>query len=110
MREFYCAYGNTPKVLTEAMIIGWTQNVVILEAELTLQERAWYIQAAGQFGWSKLELQRQIKSRAHLEAALDFTPEVCYTGENNTETEQKSNDKDTFYLPRQYLEESQKSP
>ena len=53
-------------MLAEAMTIGWTQNVVILEAELTPQERAWYIKAAGQFGWSKLELQQRIVDHAHL--------------------------------------------
>ncbi len=85
MREFYRAYENAPEVLAEATTIGWTQNVVILEAELTLQERAWYIQAARQFGWSKLELQRKIKTNAHLETALDFADDVCYTVANRAE-------------------------
>ena len=39
MREFYRTYENAPEVMAEAMSIGWTQNVVILETELTLQER-----------------------------------------------------------------------
>lgn len=106
MREFYRTYDSTPEVLAEAMTIGWTQNVVILEAELTLQERVWYIRAAGQFSWSKLELQRQLKSCAHLKAALDFPPGVYCTEKNSPEMEQKSNDKDTFYLPQQYMPES----
>lgn len=38
MREFYRAYEDAPGVLAEVMIIGWTQNMVILEADLTLQE------------------------------------------------------------------------
>ena len=42
--------------MTEAMQIGWTQNVVILEADLTIEEKAWYIRAARKFGWSKLKL------------------------------------------------------
>ena len=46
MREFFRAYENTPEVLAQAMTIGWTQNVVILEAKLSLKERAWYIRAA----------------------------------------------------------------
>ena len=50
MRNFYRTYANSPEVLHEAMSIGWTQNVVILEAELTLQERAWYIRVIRQFG------------------------------------------------------------
>ena len=103
MREFYRTYENAPEVLAQAMTIGWTQNVVILEAELTLQERAWYIQADRQFEWSKLELQRKIASGVHLGIILDFTAEVCYTEENNTKVEQKSNDKDTFYLSREYM-------
>lgn len=40
IREFYRTYESSPEVLAQAMTIGWTQNVVILEAELTLQERA----------------------------------------------------------------------
>ena len=43
MREFYRAYEAAPEILAEAMTIGWTQNVVILEAYLTLQEKSWYI-------------------------------------------------------------------
>ena len=75
MREFCRTYESDQEVLAEAMTIGWTHNVVILEADLTLQERMWYIQAAGQFGWSKLELQRKIAANAHQEIALDFTDE-----------------------------------
>ena len=39
MREFYRTYESTPELLTQAMTIGWTQNVVILEANLTIQAR-----------------------------------------------------------------------
>ena len=67
MRTFYRAYENAPEIMAEAMTIGWTQNVVILEAELTLQEKAWYIRAVRQFGWSKVELMQKIKANAHLE-------------------------------------------
>lgn len=45
MREFYRAYESAPEVLAQAMTIGWTQNTVILEAELALPEQAWYIRA-----------------------------------------------------------------
>ena len=79
MREFYRTYEAVPEVLTEAMAIGWTQNVVILEAELTLQERVWYIQAVRQFGWSKLELAKNIRERIHKNMALDNTSNPCYS-------------------------------
>ena len=83
MRDFYRTYESAPMVMAEAMTIGWTQNVVIMEAELTLQEKAWYIRAVRQFGWSKLELAKQIAASAHLEKSLDLRPEVCYTEENS---------------------------
>lgn len=59
MREFYHAYESAAAMLAQAMAIGWTQNVVILEADLTIQERTWYILAAWRFGWSKLKLTKQ---------------------------------------------------
>ena len=71
MREFYRTYESTPETLSKAMNIGWTQNVVILEAKLTPQERMWYIRAVGRFGWSKLELQRKIAAKAHLAGYLN---------------------------------------
>ena len=64
MRDFYRAYESSQEVLAEAMAISWTQNVVILEAELTVQERMWYIRAVRQYGWSKLEIQRKITAVA----------------------------------------------
>ena len=87
MREFYRTYKSAPEVLAEALTIGWTQNVVILEAELSPLERVWYIRAVRRFGWSKLELQRQIEAGAHEKNTLDFEGEVCYTGENTIRTE-----------------------
>ena len=77
MREFFRTYENAPEVLTEAMALGWTQNVVILEAELTVQERMWYIRAVRQYGWSKLELYRMITANTHTEISLDITDSVC---------------------------------
>lgn len=73
MRKFYRAYESVPEVLAQAMTIGRTQNMVIPEVELTLQEQAWYIRAVQQFGWTKLELQRKTAAGTHLEIAIDFT-------------------------------------
>ena len=102
MRDFYRTYENTPEVLARVMTIGWTQNIVILEAELTHQEQAWYIQAVRQFGWTKLELQRKIAANVHLDNALDFADKVCYTEEKNTSMECAANDKNSIRMPRQY--------
>ena len=92
MREFYRAYENAPEVMAEAMTISWTQNVVILEAGLTPQEKTWYVHAAKQFGWSKLELQRKIAASIHLEITLDFIEEICYTEKNMESKEMPSHD------------------
>lgn len=92
MREFYRTYESGLMVMAEAMAIGWTQNVVILEADLTLQERKWYIHAVRQFGWSKLELQRMIETNAHVELSLDSTDPVCYIDENTVAKETSSYD------------------
>ena len=104
MRDFYRAYAEASEVLAEAMTIGWTQNVVILEAGLTIQEKLWYIRAVRRFGWSKAVLAEKIASAAYLEIALDLGPEVCYTGKNSI-TECANNDEHPFRVPWEYLSE-----
>ena len=106
MREFYRMYEDTPELLTLAMEISWTQNVVILEADMEPEERRWYLRAAGRFGWSKAELQRKIDSDAHLEIQLDESEVPCYTECDSNELECTEHDQDTFSLPRQYLPQS----
>jgi len=106
MRDFYQAYESTPEVLDEAMAIGWTQNTVFLETELTVQERTWYIRSARQYGWSKLELQEKINAKAHLQNPLDTEAGPCYTVEDNVDTESAANDEADFCLPREHLPQS----
>ena len=62
MRDFYKVYENDQTLLRLAMKIGWTLNVVIMEAELTRDVCKWYLEQARHRGWTKAELQ----------AALDF--------------------------------------
>ena len=104
MREFYRMYEDTPELLALAMEISWTQNVVILEADMEPDERRWYLRAAGRFGWSKAELQRKIDSDAHLEIQLDESEVPCYTECDSNELECTEHDQDTFPLPRQHLQ------
>ena len=104
MREFYRMYAGNAELLALAMKIAWTQNVVILEANLEIEERQWYMRAVGQFGWSKAELQRKIKSNAHLEIQLDEFEVQCYTEFNSNDLERTEYDQDTFPLSRQYLQ------
>ena len=105
MREFYRAYENAPELARQAMKIGWTQNVVILEADLTLEERCWYLRAAERFGWSKAELFQQISAAAHLDNPLDGSEKLCYTDQEKTVQEcENQDDKRTFCVSRQYLQ------
>ena len=105
MREFFRTYENNPKLAKQAMRISWTQNVVILEAELTMEERTWYLRAAEQFSWSKKELNDQIRASAHLESALDDAEGMCYTDREETVQEcEKQDDKDTFCVSWKYLQ------
>lgn len=109
MREFYRTYGNAPELAGRAMGIGWTQNVVILEAELAVEERAWYLRAAGLFGWSKAELSRQISAAAHLENFLDDSENLCYTDREEMVQECENQDeKGTFCVSRQDLPDMKK--
>ncbi len=101
MRLFYSSYKDTPEIMASAMAIGWTQNIVILESDLTLDEKHWYIRAVLQFEWSKLTLAEKIRSEVHLELSLDLEPEVCYTEKNNAESKHTSNGKDKFRYPLQ---------
>ena len=78
MRDFYRTYENYPALLCRAMKLGWIQNVVIMEAELTMELREWYMRAAKQFGWSKTELISRIATNAHEEIVLAFEEEMCY--------------------------------
>ena len=41
-------YTGNAELLALAMKIAWTQNVVILEADLEIEERRWYLRAADQ--------------------------------------------------------------
>lgn len=105
MRLFYLTYGNTPDRLEKALKLAWTQNVTILEACEAAEERAWYLNAALEHGWNKAELLRQIQNGAWGLHRLDEPEDICYTEEKETVTECGEREKDTFYLPRQYLSE-----
>ena len=78
MRDFYRTYENHSALLSRAMKLGWIQNVVIMEADLTMDVREWYMKAAEQFGWSKTELIANIAANAHENIILAIEEEVCY--------------------------------
>ena len=77
MRDFYRTYEDHPDLLTLALQLGWTQNVVILEADLSVELREWYMKAANQFDWSKIALIENIKNEVHKEIVLDNGQNLC---------------------------------
>lgn len=101
MRDFYRMYGDTPELLAEAMRLNWTQNVVIMEAGLTMDERCWYIRKVAESGLSKKKLLRMIERAEHSEIALGESVDTCYTVENDAFSEKNRYEEYPVYLPRQ---------
>ena len=85
MRDFYRTYENHPALMTLALQIGWTQNVVILEANLSMELRKWYLQATKQYGWSKAELIENIAENAHEKIVLAIGDDLCYSVKQENE-------------------------
>ena len=78
MRNFYRTYENHPTLLSRALKLGWIQNVVIMEADLTMDLREWYMKAALQYSWSKAELIVNISEKAHETLILDVEKTAKY--------------------------------
>ena len=100
MRDFYRTYENHPALLCCALKLGWIQNVVIMEADLTMELREWYMKAAKQFGWSKTELIANITEEAHDEIALDVEEEAYCIVEENQIAERDENVQVPFHAER----------
>ena len=83
MRDFWQLYSDMPELLDEALHLNWTQNVVIMEAELPAEERRWYIRQATARNLSKAELLRMIEDSAYLESVLDEKVDVWYNEGND---------------------------
>lgn len=107
MRDFYRLYENQSDLMALAMKLKWTQNVIIMEAELTMEERAWYLQACAEHGWSKSELQGKIESSTYQEVSLDQILQVWYDEINSKqETRTFQNDEGEACPSWEYLQES----
>ena len=103
MRDFWQLYSGTPELLGEALHLNWTQNIVIMEAELPAEERRWYIRQATARNLSKAELLRMIEDSAYLESVLDEKVDVWYNEGNDEISERTQYEEDPVYLSRQYL-------
>ena len=103
MRDFWQLYGGMPELLCEALHLNWTQNMVIMEAELAAEERYWYIQQAAAQNLSKSELLQMITDSAYLESVLDEKVDVWYNESNDEISKRTQYEEDPVYLPWKYL-------
>ena len=97
MRDFYKTYENDQTLLRLAMKIGWTLNVVIMEAELTSVQRISCLQRAAAERLSKKKLLEIILNDAFAEKPIDEPDEICY---NITNTSEDGADQAQFEPPR----------
>lgn len=110
IRDFYRTYENHPALLLRAMKLGWIQNVVIMEADLTMELREWYMKAVMQFGWSKTELIANIADRAYENIVLAIEEEICdiEVRKSRVNADRKAKDEDIvhriFYLINRFRE------
>ena len=78
MRDFYLTYENDQTRLRLAMKIGWTLNVVIMEAELTKEQRISCLQRVVSEKLSKKKLLEIILNGVFAEESIDAPDEICY--------------------------------
>ena len=97
IRDFYKVYENDQTLLRLAMKIGWTLNVVIMEAELTRAQRMLCLQVTTVKNRSKKELLEIILNGAFVEEAVDEPDEIC---NNITNLSEDRNDQTQFEPPR----------
>ncbi len=64
MRNFYLTYQNDASLMTEALQLNWTQNVIIMEYCESNEERSFYIALVGKAKLSKLALIAEIEMSA----------------------------------------------
>ena len=109
MRNFWQLYSDMPELLGEALYLNWTQNVVIMETELTAEERRWYIRQAAAQNLSKSEFLQMIENSAYLESVLDEKVDVWYNEDNDEISERTQYEEDPVYLSWKYPKKPRKS-
>jgi hypothetical protein len=62
MKQFFATYRGNEKLSPLAREISWTNNVLIMMAAKTDEEREFYLVLSSNFNYSKRELERQIDS------------------------------------------------
>ena len=96
MRDFYRTYENDQTLLRLAKKIGWTLNVVIMEAELTREQRISCLRKVASKKLSKKKLLEIILNGVFAEEPVDASDKICY---NITNPSEGRNDQAQFEPP-----------
>ena len=96
MRHFYRTYENDQTLLRLAKKIGWTLNVVIMEAELTREQRISCLRKVASKKLSKKKLLEIILNGVFAEEPVDASDKICY---NITNPSEGRNDQAQFEPP-----------
>ena len=75
MKQFYETYVKNEKLSPLVREISWTNNIIIMMAAKSDEEREFYLSLSSKNSYSKRELERQIDSSLHERAKI-------YTGKN----------------------------
>lgn len=71
MRKFYLHYRDNAKLAPLVQEIGWTHNIIIMEACEDVCGQEFYIKMTRKFGWSKNILVHQIENRTYEKTLLN---------------------------------------
>lgn len=71
MRQFYEAYRSDEKVAPLVRQLPWTHHLIILGQTRVPDERAFYVLMALKGGWTKRELQRQVRAQAFRRSMIE---------------------------------------
>jgi len=77
MKQFYETYAKNEKLSPLVREISWTNNIIIMMAAKSDEEREFYLSLSSENNYSKRELERQIDSGLYERAMI-------YTGKNQT--------------------------
>lgn len=70
MRQFWETYRDTPDLAPLVREVAWSKNLEILAGCKRHEERAFYLRAAADQGWTKRELNHQIRAALFERVAL----------------------------------------
>lgn len=89
MRDFYRTYENDQTLLRLAIKIGWTLNVIIMEAKLTRAQWISCLQRAEVENLSKKKILEIVSTGVFVKEPVDESAYVCYNITNNGQVRAK---------------------